>query len=79
MIEDIKQYVQEGHMILAAVIPHEAHKIITSYSNAISKSNLVRLLLDVRNYCESVNTMKFPVEWENLIAEERKKNRNASQ
>jgi hypothetical protein len=73
MTEDIKQYVQEGHMILAAVILHEAHTIITSYSNAISKSNLVRLLLDVRNYCDSVNTMKFPVEWENLIAEERKK------
>jgi len=73
MTEDIKQCVQEGHMILAAVILHEAHTIISLYSSSISKSNLVRLLLDVKSYCESVNTMKFPVEWENLITEDKKK------
>jgi hypothetical protein len=70
MAEDIKACVQEGHMILAAVILYEAHTIISYYSSdtsAISKPNLVRLLLDVKSYCESVNTMKFPVEWENLI------------
>jgi len=48
--------------------------IISLYTNndsSISKPNLVRLLTDVKTYCELVNTMKFPVEWENLINEDR--------
>jgi hypothetical protein len=72
--EDIKQCLQEGHMILAAVILHETQVIISVYGSnesSLSKPNLVRLLLDVKSYCESVNTMKFPVEWENLISEDR--------
>jgi len=34
---------------------------------------LVKLLNDVKNYCDSVNTMKFPTEWENIILELSKK------
>jgi len=77
MADDIKQFLQEGHMILAAVILHETNTIMSMYqadNSAISKPNLVRLLSDVKVYCESVNTMKFPPEWENVIIELSKKN-----
>jgi len=44
-----------------------------SDNTSISRPNLVRLLHDVKNYCDSVNTMKFPAEWENIIQELSKK------
>jgi len=56
MAEDIKQCLQEGHMILAAVILHEMHTIMSMYSEdslSISRPSLLKLLQDVRVYCES--------------------------
>jgi len=63
-------------MILAAVILNEMHTIMSMFGSdntSISRPNLVRLLHDVKNYCDSVNTMKFPAEWENIIQELSKK------
>jgi len=63
-------------MIIAAVILNEMYSIMSMFgadNSSVSRPNLVRLLNDVKHYCESVNTMKFPPEWENTIQELSKK------
>eukprot|EP01124_Arcella_intermedia_P032347 TRINITY_DN7524_c0_g1_i1.p1 TRINITY_DN7524_c0_g1~~TRINITY_DN7524_c0_g1_i1.p1 ORF type:complete len:419 (-),score=84.30 TRINITY_DN7524_c0_g1_i1:10-1266(-) len=76
MTEDLQSFFQEGNMILATIILTEINLLIFYYSSepsSISRVHLLKLLTDVRGYCDLVNTMKFPADWENIINDLSKK------
>jgi len=47
-------------------------------NSTISRTNMARLLNEVKHYSDLVSTMKFPTEWENILLELSKKGTQAS-